>query len=94
MEEARSSGVQSTASSKDLDRWMGRYHLLESCNPVVLGLADSMTAPPFEKVALNEEIFRVGLHFPLLPLVVQVLQNLRVAPTQLMSFPPLVVHVP
>ena len=60
-------------SSKDLDHWMERYHLSESCNLVVPSLTDSMMAMPLKKVALNVKILQAGVHLPLLPLVVQVL---------------------
>ena len=57
MEEVRSAGIQSMMSSEDLDRWMGRYHLFESCNLIISGLTDSMMALPPRKVVLNEDIF-------------------------------------
>ena len=69
-------------SSKDLNRWIGRYHLLESYNLVISGPTNSMMAPPLGKDVLNKEILRSGARLPLLRLVVQVLQNLEVAPTQ------------
>ena len=73
LEEVRSPSIQSIVSFKDLDHWMGRYHLLESYNSVFSGPADSMMAPPPKKVALNEEIFWADVHFPHPSLVVQVL---------------------
>ena len=83
MEETKNATIWSTVSPEDLDCWMGRYHLLESCNLVVPGSADSMMVPPPRRVALNEEILQASVRLPLSRLVVQVLQNLVMAPTQL-----------
>ena len=83
MEETRSTVIRSTMSLEDLDHWIGRYHLLESCNPIILGLTDSMMVPPPRKVTLNEEILWASVHLPVSRLVLQVLQNLGVEPTQL-----------
>ena len=81
MEEIRSSTIQSTMSFEDLDRWMGRYHLPESCNLVTLGFTNSMMVLSSGKVALNEEILWAGTHLSFSCLVIQVLWNLGVAPT-------------
>ena len=62
---------------------MGRYHLSESCNSVALGSIDSMMVPPPRMVTLNKEILQVGVHLPFSYLMVKMLQNLGVAPTQL-----------
>lgn len=66
-----------------LTNLVGIYRILEEIHPLVSMRNDTVTNPSLDYCVVYVDQFRVGLHFPLIPLLVEVLGYYRIALSQL-----------